>query len=80
MSLPAPNPSGETGATDSIWDINTATDLNWDDSTPTSTYYQETTLPGDAVILDEDLHHRFSEHHAQHRRHPRQLDRQQLHV
>ena len=42
-----------TGATSSTWDVNVTTDLNWKDSTPTSTYYQETTLPGDAVIFDD---------------------------
>ena len=46
-----------TGATDSNWDINVPADLNWDNSTPSSTYYQETTLPGDAVIFDETYIH-----------------------
>ena len=41
-----------TGAAgNSAWDINTS--YNWDDSAGAATTYQQTTLPGDAVILDE---------------------------
>jgi autotransporter-associated beta strand protein len=41
-----------TGAAgNGLWDVNTS--QNWDDSAGNPTYYEQTTLPGDAVILDE---------------------------
>jgi autotransporter-associated beta strand protein len=52
LSVTNPQPIRWTGAAgNGLWDINTS--VNWDDVTGTATDYQQATVPGEAVILDE---------------------------